>query len=106
MSQGVERRPLGRGDESNRSGDNPSGGATRRAANLHETNSTPNQGPSQRPGKPAEQHHDASLGGVEPKGDEKGALHPHLLNHPTNTTWRANEGEKIQGFQKNEKKKK
>lgn len=33
MSQGVERRPLGRGDESNRSGDNPSGGATRRAAN-------------------------------------------------------------------------
>jgi hypothetical protein len=72
-----------------------------RPENQTEHTSQPNGGPRLRPGKEVESHEDAA-GGIKPAGD-----HRHLLNSPTNTTWRANNGEKIVGFQKNavEKKK-
>jgi hypothetical protein len=66
-----------------------------RPENQTEHTSQPSGGPRLRPGKEVESHEDAA-GGISPKGN-----HSHLLHSPTNTTWRANNGEKIQGFQKN-----
>lgn len=76
----------------------PSMGATRRASNVHETNSAPNQGPR-------EVRHPENNTPLEGKvaGDSR-----HLLNSPTNLTWRNPDAKPVQGFQKNagEKKKK
>jgi hypothetical protein len=82
MSQGVERRPLGgSGDESNRSGDNPSGGATRRKVNE----SMPEDGvtthaPAAQPN--AGHNHVHAVANQEPLEGKVAGDYSHLLHEP------------------------